>query len=87
MTARSHGHGVRFWERNGSGRPLSAALRRGLLDWPEVVDLGKRPRAAGMQRDVPCSHRGGQGFKSLSSTRNCRSEVRSSLTSTEVKID
>jgi len=38
----SHGRGVRFWERNGSGRTLSADLRRGLRDRSEVTDLGKR---------------------------------------------
>jgi len=57
----NHGGGVRFWERNGSGRPLSAALRRGLRDRSEVADLGRRSWTAGGWSAVLCSHRGASG--------------------------
>jgi hypothetical protein len=55
---------VRFWERNGSGGTLLAAVRSGQPTRLDAADVRERPAAVALQDCALSSHRGGQGFKS-----------------------
>ena len=55
---------VRFWERNGSGGTLLAAVRSGQPTRLDAADVRERRAAAALLRSALSSHRGGQGFKS-----------------------
>ena len=59
----SHDGGVRFGERNGSGRPLPAALRRGLQDRLELVDLGNVPEQQAGDSQYSVRDEDAAGFK------------------------
>ncbi len=55
---------VRFWERDGSGRPRAGSLRCGGRSCSWLRDLAERQPTRLFRDCTLCSHRGGQGFKS-----------------------
>jgi len=52
---------VRFWEQNGSGGPLSGAVRRGHRTQLDVSDVQECRITAASPGYALTSHRGGQG--------------------------
>jgi len=66
---------VRFWERNGSGGTLLAAVRSGQPTRLDAADVRERRAAAALLGSALSSHRGGRGSNPLSSTQTRRSAL------------
>jgi len=64
---------VRFWERNGSGGMLSAAVRSGHRAWLDAADVRERRTAVGLPGRRSVRIEGVRGSNPLSSTQTRRS--------------